>query len=1283
MDTKQQQQQQQSNGGKKQKRPRRTTTTTVNSSMTTTTKRLWSPSTPNSTKASSSTLQQGNNIDCAEKQPTTTTSNNLLQPKPTTSSSFGKKIIQRPSTTTKHGASSDSSGNHRHHHTNNSHNSRRQFIKRGHHATTTSNNTATINTTTTTAKHFKSLNGGQNNKANKRACQSQTSSTTTFVHAGKKNRASISTTPFSQHHHHHHHPPLFSTQAPKPFNPIGKTGVSALHELCDKQHWNTPSFFEMDDTSPPLSTPREFVIVAVVNQREFGRGRGGTKASARQDAARRALSSLLPGVAFDANGIVIHVPTTAAAAAAGNTTASNVSSSSTNQSHDGKNTALEELAPNLAERLAIHGRGCGKDDNDDDDDDEEQEEKNGKHDKGDVTTIGGTNRPLSPSPSEDSSISTAFSIGGGTGTTATNAVITGGPIRKHSLVLLPSSSPTQQQQYTPTFHHMKQQHSSSNKTTSSMQQMNIYPCASTTSGVSSENDGLDEDDDDDAYYASRGASVCSALLHAMWQIDDRIKEPPSYAFDVCPLPASPTSAAVPTIAMSPSSMASNSNRRNINKSSSKRKGGGLFSGGKNGAMSSKRISVTTAVGTTVTVHRSSFACTASLFLHTLCEEKEEEEDTVDGSSTNEGKMKKKNEKEGEAISSKTLIVDITKNDKVVSIGGGDESNDATKAKVSEKLDKNNKNVIKEKNEKRRRQCEKIDGKMYHVKQLEAVGTGATKREARHVASAKLLALLFPSCRGMVEVKAAAEAARERYAASKAKSRQSKRALSLSSGGGAGGMKKENRRRKGGQGCATAEDGCHQLGGDNTDCGRGVNTDYSVGISSYFTSFAQPLKQDPLFPTEEAARISLLLGMDDHRHHSGCRSCNRVEENTITASGNNNIHDNESNNNSFSHHPLTVDGIVSVAGLSLSESIVESPSSPSRGKEQQAKRQNSTCPQPDPIDDGPSLRQIARQKQLEESVDSALQALQDVGDEELKRLSPSFRNASIDDDVGKTILRRAGPNDGTWVQNLLSKDHDILRKKGTASEQESKSTTDPLLSCIGPLSLIGLSSERPTISNAALNDATTSGAEDLTRMSSLLWGGVSFTLLLSRAVPAYDEPPLGCAVLTLSFSLSAGRLLRISCIAHEEHLPRERFIECLEGFAAKMSCELDINDGTGKRMEKARNPPDIRLIPNNDSSRTTELSRQEMENLVRQYVCDKTMEHDSSPLQIATKWSPCIPEDSSTPETLRNSETPLSNHLQSVKEEESEEYKTDDDGEDDEALESVGTKNKPSKRTRVA
>jgi Double-stranded RNA binding motif len=54
--------------------------------------------------------------------------------------------------------------------------------------------------------------------------------------------------------------------------------------------------------------------------------------------------------------------------------------------------------------------------------------------------------------------------------------------------------------------------------------------------------------------------------------------------------------------------------------------------------------------------------------------------------------------------------------------------------------------------------------------LTAVGVGGTKRDARHVASAKLLSLLFPECQDdMSQVKKAAEAMRDQYAATRSKS----------------------------------------------------------------------------------------------------------------------------------------------------------------------------------------------------------------------------------------------------------------------------------------------------------------------------------------------------------------------------------------------------------------------------------------------------------------------------------------------------------------------------------
>ena len=48
------------------------------------------------------------------------------------------------------------------------------------------------------------------------------------------------------------------------------------------------------------------------------------------------------------------------------------------------------------------------------------------------------------------------------------------------------------------------------------------------------------------------------------------------------------------------------------------------------------------------------------------------------------------------------------------------------------------------------------------------------------------------------------------------------------------------------------------------------------------------------------------------------------------------------------------------------------------------------------------------------------------------------------------------------------------------------------------------------------------------------------LVLSQAIARPDEPPLGCAVLTLQFSLRKGRVLIICGMAHEGHLPRKQF-----------------------------------------------------------------------------------------------------------------------------------------------
>eukprot|EP00980_Cylindrotheca_fusiformis_P022259 scaffold9159_cov121-Cylindrotheca_fusiformis.AAC.1 len=165
----------------------------------------------------------------------------------------------------------------------------------------------------------------------------------------------------------------------------------------------------------------------------------------------------------------------------------------------------------------------------------------------------------------------------------------------------------------------------------------VYPGTSTTS----------EEEDENVYYASRGASVCSALLHAMVQIDDRIPEAPLYTYQVTAVPSS-----------------------SKDNAHLKRKADSPFS-------------------SQAVVHRGSFTCTATM---------------------------------------------------------GVEKEDPKPGQPSFEI-------------------------------LQALGVGGTKREARHTASAKLLAKLFPNCKGMAAVKHAAEAARERYAADKALKQQSKRSRS--------------------------------------------------------------------------------------------------------------------------------------------------------------------------------------------------------------------------------------------------------------------------------------------------------------------------------------------------------------------------------------------------------------------------------------------------------------------------------------------------------------------------
>ena len=156
-------------------------------------------------------------------------------------------------------------------------------------------------------------------------------------------------------------------------------------------------------------------------------------------------------------------------------------------------------------------------------------------------------------------------------------------------------------------------------------------------------------------------------------------------------------------------------------------------------------------------------------------------------------------------------------------------------------------------------------------------------------------------------------------------------------------------------------------------------------------------------------------------------------------------------------------------------------------------------------------------------------------------------------------------------------------------------------------------------------------------------------MLVRAI-ALRDLPLGCAVLTLKDSTYEGRNLSLDRLGYEEHLPKERFIECLEIFAKNMHCTLD-----------------TRCI---------------------QYRLGITFD-DVRSFLIRSPPSLYHPEDvvdSAKGDSSRR-------HLQSVKEEDSEEVddvSDDGDGEDndenivDGVTESAKRKpSKPSKRSRVA
>ncbi|OEU18872.1 hypothetical protein FRACYDRAFT_237154 [Fragilariopsis cylindrus CCMP1102] len=154
-----------------------------------------------------------------------------------------------------------------------------------------------------------------------------------------------------------------------------------------------------------------------------------------------------------------------------------------------------------------------------------------------------------------------------------------------------------------------------------------------------------------------------------------------------------------------------------------------------------------------------------------------------------------------------------------------------------------------------------------------------------------------------------------------------------------------------------------------------------------------------------------------------------------------------------------------------------------------------------------VRQLSRQQQLEERIDVALQTLNEH-DEEGRSLPEELTV----DDVGRTVLRKASGDDEYWVEKLF----------GTKKSSHADDFADLSLSSV-------------TISASDKEPSST------------------IVLLLCRAF--HEDPPLGCAVLTLGFSMQKGKILRIAQIASYSHQPKERFIETLSEFAKYMGCYL--------------------------------------------------------------------------------------------------------------------------------
>lgn len=423
--------------------------------------------------------------------------------------------------------------------------------------------------------------------------------------------------------------------------------------------------------------------------------------------------------------------------------------------------------------------------------------------------------------------------------------------------------------------------------------LDIYPGTSTAS----------EDEDENEYYTSRGASVCSALLHALVQIDPCLPEPPSFTYGQ-------EESILPTLVAS-------------------------LKGRKNGFR----------------VHRPSYKCTAAL---------------------------------------SRIIPETGTNTPY-------DSEEDEKAFLTHVKDR-----------------ETSSDTLPLEEHLEASGIGGTKREARHIASSKLLALLFPECESMVEVKAAAEAIRDAHVASKG-SKAHPRPI----------VKDEE-------------------------------------VKSVHRCMVKIAGNPPL-PEQLRANLELLLIGAADRFDS--RLLDRKVK--VAAEDDDCEHVNLRNPDELAYCRDHVDRLVEIA-------------------------------------------------------------LQNYNDhDEEGRCLPDELTA---DDVGRTILRKATDVDLPNIVRLFELNAEAFGNIQQVHNSETASAPDEPVACEK------LASHDPL---AAPLKSTT-----------------SIVLLLCRAITPFNDPPLGCAILTRGFSTQEGCNWRVTAIANEPHVPPERFIECIETFAKHMDCVLE-------------------------------------------------------------------------------------------------------------------------------